>query len=75
SKLNLLINETPKIGFFCPTLGVHFKVASFFNEHLILGDYPCHSGWSETGWNVVATFGSQSAVFQAGLFLSRKITD
>jgi len=30
SKLNLLINETPKIGFFCPTLGVHFKTSQIY---------------------------------------------
>jgi hypothetical protein len=35
----------------------------------------CHSGWASIGWNVVAAFGSQRAVFQAGLYLSRKTTD
>jgi len=30
---------------------------------------------SGIGWNVVAAFESQSAVFQAGLYLGRKITD
>ena len=33
-----------------------------------------HSGWPRIGWNVVATFVSQKAVSQAGLYLIRGVT-